>query len=425
VHATRHALAMKQLVVTGSARTLLADATRYEENANWYLAGEAYRELATILQSANAIADDQARAMVRAASCFEISGQARPAARAYFDAASLLENNKIDHQTAGELFNRAALLFRALGEYFGAGDSWRRAGEAFSHLPHGIVSSNDNIPPLPSGASNFTFAGISYVAAGDAFSLAGDNAKWACSSYWEAGQMYAKDSYGGYGAFVAFRKALVAAVKFYGTHDRDEMRKYLPLSDAERAAQIDPVAVMESEAQRSNTRHQQMNTHVYGSSWPTLNTNREMAAAYYEFYLAFLDMGNLREAAVCRREKMERLRKVYWLERRYRAAVLYLLWKVAAGYGESLSRWALTCATVLLTFAGAYAALGLIEPVVSWFDYVYFSIVTFTSLGYGDVHPVGIAGKALASTEILAGLVMFGLLLSFIANRAQRTGPGA
>ena len=237
--------------------------------------------------------------------------------------------------------------------------------------------------------------------------------------------MHSKESYGGYGAFVAYRKALVAGARFYATHEREEMRKYLPLSDAQRESKVDPVAIMEAEALRSNTRHQQMNQHIYDASWVKLNTNREMVGAYHEFYLAFLSIGNLREAGTCRREKMDRLRKVYFAEKRYLAASQYALWKVTAGYGESLLRWAITCVVVLLAFAGAYALFSLIEPVASRFDYIYFSIVTFTSLGYGDVHPVGIAGKILASAEILAGLVMFGLLLSFIANRAQRTGPGA
>jgi len=64
---------------------------------------------------------------------------------------------------------------------------------------------------------------------------------------------------------------------------------------------------------------------------------------------------------------------------------------------------------------------GLLRQFSHWFDYVYFSIVTFTGLGYGDIHPDGVAGKMAASAEILAGLVMFGLLLTFISNRFERT----
>ncbi|MHB8998005.1 MAG: potassium channel family protein [Thermoanaerobaculia bacterium] len=79
------------------------------------------------------------------------------------------------------------------------------------------------------------------------------------------------------------------------------------------------------------------------------------------------------------------------------------------------------CPAALSTFALLYASLGLISPRSDWFDPFYFSVVTFTTLGYGDVHPVGILGKMVASAESMAGLVMFGILLTFIGNRVQRT----
>lgn len=44
--------------------------------------------------------------------------------------------------------------------------------------------------------------------------------------------------------------------------------------------------------------------------------------------------------------------------------------------------------------------------VKSLLDYIYFSIVTATTLGYGDFHPVGI-GKAIASLEAIFGTFMW------------------
>jgi len=75
----------------------------------------------------------------------------------------------------------------------------------------------------------------------------------------------------------------------------------------------------------------------------------------------------------------------------------------------------------LAVFSLLYFTFRLVDPVTHWFDYFYFSVVTFTSLGYGDIHPVGVMGKMAACAEIISGLVMFGILLSFIANRFQRT----
>lgn len=76
--------------------------------------------------------------------------------------------------------------------------------------------------------------------------------------------------------------------------------------------------------------------------------------------------------------------------------------------------------SVLLSFAVIYRLFKLIEPANHWFDYIYFSIVTFTSLGYGDIHPVGLWGKLIACTEITFGLIMFGILLTLIGNRLER-----
>ena len=56
---------------------------------------------------------------------------------------------------------------------------------------------------------------------------------------------------------------------------------------------------------------------------------------------------------------------------------------------------------------------------VSFFDSLYFSIVTISSLGYGDIHPVSYS-KAIACTEVILGLVIIGLVISKVAS--ERTG---
>jgi hypothetical protein len=146
-----------------------------------------------------------------------------------------------------------------------------------------------------------------------------------------------------------------------------------------------------------------------------------MIAAYHEFAQTFANIGNGTEAAVYRALEKERTRRSMLVDHRYGPAVIYWIWAKTSGYGESLFRWAFTCVAVLLSFSLFYAAFGLVEPVKHWFDYFYFSVVTFTSLGYGDIHPVGVAGKATACIEIVSGLVMFGILLTFISSRFQRS----
>ncbi|ASJ08694.1 potassium transporter Kef [Thermococcus siculi] len=52
-------------------------------------------------------------------------------------------------------------------------------------------------------------------------------------------------------------------------------------------------------------------------------------------------------------------------------------------------------------------------------DYEYFSIVTATTLGYGDYHPVGV-GRAIASVEALFGMFMWAVFLTVFARKYMR-----
>ncbi len=82
-----------------------------------------------------------------------------------------------------------------------------------------------------------------------------------------------------------------------------------------------------------------------------------------------------------------------------------------------------SCVLILaiLTFAIGYRILcGIhgqgIEPGTPDFvDCLYFSVVTITSLGYGDLHPLG-ASRILAAMEVLSGLVFIGVFVSRIVS---------
>ncbi len=57
----------------------------------------------------------------------------------------------------------------------------------------------------------------------------------------------------------------------------------------------------------------------------------------------------------------------------------------------------------------------------SFFECLYFSTVTITTLGYGDITPLGQAGQLVTASEALLGVVSIGLFLNAIASARSDT----
>lgn len=95
--------------------------------------------------------------------------------------------------------------------------------------------------------------------------------------------------------------------------------------------------------------------------------------------------------------------------------------EMLAGKGKIWVHLVLTGVHVLLLilgFAGAYQSVGLLDSTTpeaqvthSFLTSVYYSVVTFTTLGYGDFYPRGL-GRALAALEALTGYLVLGILAS-------------
>ena len=62
------------------------------------------------------------------------------------------------------------------------------------------------------------------------------------------------------------------------------------------------------------------------------------------------------------------------------------------------------------------------KPFQHWFDAVYFSIITSSSIGYGDFHPVMTMGKFLVSTQALLFLFFIVLFLNFFSTKVKSKG---
>ena len=102
--------------------------------------------------------------------------------------------------------------------------------------------------------------------------------------------------------------------------------------------------------------------------------------------------------------------------------VLYYLWWISSDCGRSVLRWLSFICVVGLVYAGLYTQVEIDYGGhnVIWFTPIYYSFVTMTSLGYGDIVPRTVAGEMLVVSEVLIGYIMLGGLLSIFANKLAR-----
>jgi len=100
---------------------------------------------------------------------------------------------------------------------------------------------------------------------------------------------------------------------------------------------------------------------------------------------------------------------------------LYKVWWLTSDCGRSFSRWGLWTVLIAVTFAGIYTQVG-----IDWGDYetplspLYYSLVTLSTLGYGDVLPSTVWGQVAAMAQVVLGYVMLGGLMSIFSNKMAR-----
>lgn len=62
------------------------------------------------------------------------------------------------------------------------------------------------------------------------------------------------------------------------------------------------------------------------------------------------------------------------------------------------------------------------DPLVMGFDFLYFSIVTFATIGYGDIFPMIAEAKLLVLFEILSSFIMITFVISTIGRQMRVKG---
>jgi len=115
---------------------------------------------------------------------------------------------------------------------------------------------------------------------------------------------------------------------------------------------------------------------------------------------------------------------------------VYFIWKWTSDCGRSLTRWGLFLSLNVLLFAFIYWGLdkwaapdgtgshlkGIAELGGDFIPYLYYSVVTFTTLGYGDVSPLTAMGQVVLIVHIAIGYLGLGALLSILATKFASRG---
>ena len=93
--------------------------------------------------------------------------------------------------------------------------------------------------------------------------------------------------------------------------------------------------------------------------------------------------------------------------------------RYSSDYGRSFSRYFAWVTGFVVCYACIYFFVdeAKAQGTRSFIDCLYFPVVTFATVGYGDIVMVGITGKLVVISEILLGYLMGGLLVAILAKR--------
>jgi len=103
----------------------------------------------------------------------------------------------------------------------------------------------------------------------------------------------------------------------------------------------------------------------------------------------------------------------------------YSFLKHSCGYGEKPLRVMRNSLISVLGFAFAYFFTNSINlsgnsVLRNILQSIYFSTITFTTLGYGDIHPINDAGRVLAMSEAVLGAIFIALFIFVFGRKMMR-----
>jgi hypothetical protein len=116
---------------------------------------------------------------------------------------------------------------------------------------------------------------------------------------------------------------------------------------------------------------------------------------------------------------------IFLLSFKKKRPIWYFIWWLLADCGRGFFKWARWCLFMAFFFGFLYSICGAdaFKPKpegYTWFTFYYYSFVTFTTLGFGDITPIKWYTEILVTLEVIVGYGMLGGLISILANKLAR-----
>jgi len=152
--------------------------------------------------------------------------------------------------------------------------------------------------------------------------------------------------------------------------------------------------------------------------FPRDATPRAMVRVCRNLKLNAMSMGNFADAGELTYLEKKYERQAHWREgRRGRwlgSLALAALW----GYGEKPWRLALVMAFNIVFFG---TLLHLVDPLPgkTWWEHVYFSAITYLTVGYGDLAPHSVLAQVLSVVCAASGIATFGMLIASVTKKVM------
>ncbi|MGL5692643.1 MAG: potassium channel family protein, partial [Peptostreptococcaceae bacterium] len=170
--------------------------------------------------------------------------------------------------------------------------------------------------------------------------------------------------------------------------------------------------------------------------------NKSTVVSYEDLYNVYMTLASKFES-----NKLTKVSGEYYYlakceERKFLSGIdkvkSYIYW-LLCGYGERPTYSLITSLEILIIFTIIYMFTGIsvngelikydmsfilnlpIENFhLDFLNSLYFSIVTFTTVGYGDIIPVGIMSMVLSGIEMVIGITMAGVWTAILARKITR-----